>query len=143
MYHENLLHKIILIKINSANVADWTFVNCIAILSNYFGGEVKFVLVAKVNKSLTRIFSENISECFRINTNASKTWLKYRPFNRKRVVGRIRLGASYFTILREKHFCYRNGIETVFYAKNFEARITQCFAVLSVKHFFYRNSALG
>ena len=57
-----------------------TFVNCIAILSNYFGGEVKFVLVAKVNKSLTRIFSEKISECFRINTNASKTWLKYRPF---------------------------------------------------------------
>ena len=56
-----------------------TFVNCIAILSNYFGGEVKFVLVAKVNKSLTRIFSEKISECFRINTNASKTWLKYRP----------------------------------------------------------------
>ena len=56
-----------------------TFVNCIAILSNYFGGEVKFVSVAKVNKSLTRIFSENISECFRINTNASKTWLKYRP----------------------------------------------------------------
>ena len=59
-----------------------TFVNCIAILSNYFGGEVKFVLVAKVNKSFTRIFSEKISECFRINTNASKTWLKYRP-NRK------------------------------------------------------------
>ena len=58
-----------------------TFVNCIAILSNYFGGEVKFVLVAKVNKSLTRIFSEKISECFRINTNASKTWLKYRPFS--------------------------------------------------------------
>ena len=57
-----------------------TFVNCIAILSNYFGGEVKFVLVAKVNKSLTRIFSEKISECFRINTNASKTWLKYRPY---------------------------------------------------------------
>ena len=56
-----------------------TFVNCIAILSNYFGGEIKFVLVAKVNKSLTRIFSEKISECFRINTNASKTWLKYRP----------------------------------------------------------------
>ena len=56
-----------------------TFVNCIAILSKYFGGEVKFVLVAKVNKSLTRIFSEKISECFRINTNASKTWLKYRP----------------------------------------------------------------
>ena len=56
-----------------------TFVNCTAILSNYFGGEVKFVLVAKVNKSLTRIFSEKISECFRINTNASKTWLKYRP----------------------------------------------------------------
>ena len=56
-----------------------TFVNCIAILSNYFGGEVKFVFVAKVNKSLTRIFSEKISECFRINTNASKTWLKYRP----------------------------------------------------------------
>ena len=56
-----------------------TFVNCIAILSNSFGGEVKFVLVAKVNKSLTRIFSEKISECFRINTNASKTWLKYRP----------------------------------------------------------------
>ena len=56
-----------------------TFVNCIAILSNYFGGEVKFVLVAKVNKSLTRIFSEKIYECFRINTNASKTWLKYRP----------------------------------------------------------------
>ena len=56
-----------------------TFVNCIAILSNYFGGEVKFVLVAKINKSLTRIFSEKISECFRINTNASKTWLKYRP----------------------------------------------------------------
>ena len=56
-----------------------TFVICIAILSNYFGGEVKFVLVAKVNKSLTRIFSEKISECFRINTNASKTWLKYRP----------------------------------------------------------------
>ena len=56
-----------------------TFVNCITILSNYFGGEVKFVLVAKVNKSLTRIFSEKISECFRINTNASKTWLKYRP----------------------------------------------------------------
>ena len=56
-----------------------TFVNCIAILSNYFGGEVKFVLVAKVNKSLTRIISEKISECFRINTNASKTWLKYRP----------------------------------------------------------------
>ena len=56
-----------------------TFVNCIAILSNYFGGEVKFVLVAKVNKSLTRISSEKISECFRINTNASKTWLKYRP----------------------------------------------------------------
>ena len=61
-----------------------TFVNCIAILSNYFGGEVKFVLVAKVNKSLTRIFSEKISECFRINTNASKTWLKYRPMTRKR-----------------------------------------------------------
>ena len=62
-----------------------TFVNCIAILSNYFGGEVKFVLVAKVNKSLTRIFSEKISECFRINTNASKTWLKYRPlfFNQR------------------------------------------------------------
>ena len=59
-----------------------TFVNCIAILSNYFGGEVKFVLVAKVNKSLTRIFSEKISECFRINTNASKTWLKYRPYSR-------------------------------------------------------------
>ena len=58
-----------------------TFVNCIAILSNYFGGEVKFVLVAKVNKSLTRIFSEKISECFRINTNASKTWLKYRPIS--------------------------------------------------------------
>ena len=57
-----------------------TFVNCIAILSNYFGGEVKFVLVAKVNKSLTRIFWEKISECFRINTNASKTWLKYRPY---------------------------------------------------------------
>ena len=56
-----------------------TFVNCIAILSNYFGGENKFVLVAKVKKSLTRIFSENISECVRINTNASKTWLKYRP----------------------------------------------------------------
>ena len=56
-----------------------TFVSCIAILSNYFGGEVKFVLVAKVNKSLTRFFSEKISECFRINTNASKTWLKYRP----------------------------------------------------------------
>ena len=56
-----------------------TFVNCIAILSNYFGGEVKFVLVAKVNKSITRIFLEKISECFRINTNASKTWLKYRP----------------------------------------------------------------
>ena len=56
-----------------------TFINCIAILSNYFGGEVKFVLVAKVNKSLTRIFSEKVSECFRINTNASKTWLKYRP----------------------------------------------------------------
>ena len=56
-----------------------TFVNCIAILSNYFGGKVKFVLVAKVNKSLTRIFSEKIYECFRINTNASKTWLKYRP----------------------------------------------------------------
>ena len=35
-----------------------TFVNCNAILSNYFGGKVKFVLVAKVNKSLTRIFSE-------------------------------------------------------------------------------------
>ena len=58
-----------------------TFVNCIAILSNYFGGEVKIVLVAKVNKSLTRIFSEKISECFRINTNASKTWLKYRPIH--------------------------------------------------------------
>ena len=58
-----------------------TFVNCIAILSNCFGGEVKFVLVAKVNKSLTRIFSEKISECFRINANASKTWLKYRPHN--------------------------------------------------------------
>ena len=58
-----------------------TFVNCIAILSNYFGGEVKFALVAKVNKSLTRIFSEKISECFRINTNASKTWLKYRPLH--------------------------------------------------------------
>ena len=57
MYHENLLHKIILIKINSANVAG-DFFNCIAILNNYFGGEVKFVLVAKVNKSLTRIFSE-------------------------------------------------------------------------------------
>ena len=56
-----------------------TFVICIAILSNYFGGEAKFVLVAKVKKSLTRIFSEKISECFRINTNASKTWLKYRP----------------------------------------------------------------
>ena len=56
-----------------------TFINCIAILSNYYGGEVKFVLVAKVNKSLTRIFSEKVSECFRINTNASKTWLKYRP----------------------------------------------------------------
>ena len=56
-----------------------TFVNCIAILSNYFGGEVKFVLVAKENKSLTRIFSEKISEFFRISTNASKTWLKYRP----------------------------------------------------------------
>ena len=70
-----------------------TFVDCIAILSNYFGGEVKFVLVAKVNKGLTRIFSEKISECFRVNTNASKTWLKYRPnlnhccsyFNRKRL----------------------------------------------------------
>ena len=60
MYHENLLHKIILIKINSADVADdfCYMCNCIAILSNYFGGEVKFVLVAKVNKSLTRIFSE-------------------------------------------------------------------------------------
>ena len=58
-----------------------TFVDCIAILSNYFGGEVKFVLVAKVNKSLTRIFSEKISECFRISTNASKTWLKYRPLS--------------------------------------------------------------
>ena len=56
-----------------------TFVNCIAILSSYFGGEVKFVLVAKVNKSLTRIFSGKISEYFRINTYASKTWLKYRP----------------------------------------------------------------
>ena len=56
-----------------------TSVNCIAILSNYFGGEVKFVLVAKENKSLTRIFSEKISEFFRISTNASKTWLKYRP----------------------------------------------------------------
>ena len=65
-----------------------TFVNCIAILSNYFGGEVKFVLVAKVNKSLTRIFSEKISECFRINTNASKTWLKYRPM---RAVMRVHL----------------------------------------------------
>ena len=55
-----------------------TFVNCIAILSNYFVGEVTFVLVAKVNKSLTRIFSEKISECFRINTNASKTWLRHQ-----------------------------------------------------------------
>ena len=64
-----------------------TFVNCIAILSNYFGGEVKFVLVAKVNKSLTRIFSEKISECFRINTNASKTWLKYRPVRESRNYG--------------------------------------------------------
>ena len=33
-----------------------TFVNCIAIVSNYFGGEVKFVLVAKVNKSLLGFF---------------------------------------------------------------------------------------
>ena len=62
-----------------------TFINCIAILSNYFGGELKFVLVAKVNKSLTRIFSEKISECFRINTNASKTWLKYRPHKSKKL----------------------------------------------------------
>ena len=62
-----------------------TFVNCIAILSIHFGGEIKFVLVAKVNKSLTRIFSEKISECFRINTNASKTWLKYRPYSLSRL----------------------------------------------------------
>ena len=37
-----------------------TFVNCIAILSNYFGGEVKFVLVAKVNKSNSDFFGKNI-----------------------------------------------------------------------------------
>ena len=75
-----------------------TFVNCIAILSNYFGGEVTFVLVAKVNKSLTRIFSEKISECFRINTNASKTWLKYRP-------GRFLAGKSGFSVLLFLFFC--------------------------------------
>ena len=71
-----------------------TFVNCIAILSNSFGGEVKFVLVAKVNKSLTRIFSEKISECFRINTNASKTWLKYRPSVRNIAASRSNISDS-------------------------------------------------
>ena len=85
-----------------------TFVNCIAILSNYFGGEVKFVLVAKVNKSLTRIFSEKISECFRINTNASKTWLKYRPFHtnvkRNRAVFDVKAAEIQGRIFKYMHF---------------------------------------
>ena len=55
--------------------------------------------------------------------------------------GRIRLGLSCFSVLSEKHFCYRKIIETVFHAKKHEARNTQRFTVLSVKHFFYGKSA--
>ena len=89
-----------------------TFVNCIAIFSNYFGGEVRFVLVVKVNKSLTRIFSEKISECFRINTNASKTWLKYRPVSTGRYLSQV---FDAFVFIRKHSDIFSEKIELSFY----------------------------